>query len=67
LNIRDQVATESRPGRSRLIRLGREPLVLEAGETFVIPPHVPFRGYRWPRDGDPCLFLAVAPADATFS
>jgi len=46
---------------------GREPLLLDTGKLFVIPPHTPFRGYRWPRDGDPCLFLAVAPADATFS
>ena len=54
-------------GSLRLELEGREPLVLRTGETFVIPPGVPFRGYRWPRDGEPCLFLAVAPADATFS
>lgn len=54
-------------GSLRLELEGREPVVLRTGETFVIPPHVAFRGYRWPRDGEPCLFLAVAPADATFS
>jgi hypothetical protein len=25
------------------------------------------RAYRWPRDGEPCLFLAVASAGATFT
>ncbi len=53
-------------GSLRLELESREPVVLGTGETFVIPPHVPFRGYRWPRDGKPCLFLAVTPADATF-
>ena len=53
-------------GALRLEVEGREPLVLEAGTAFVIPADTPFRGYRWPRDGDPCLFLAVAPAGATF-
>lgn len=38
---------------------------LGAGDLFVIPPNTPFRGYRWPRDSaEPCLFLAVTPADA---
>jgi mannose-6-phosphate isomerase-like protein (cupin superfamily) len=46
---------------------GREPAVLRAGELFVIPAGTPFRGHRWPRDGEPCLFLAVAPAGATFT
>jgi mannose-6-phosphate isomerase-like protein (cupin superfamily) len=38
-------------------------VVLQAGDSFVIPPGVAFRGYRWPRDGEPCLFVAVSPAD----
>lgn len=46
---------------------GGESHVLHAGEAFVIPAGKPFRGYRWPRDGAPCLFLAVAPADANFT
>jgi mannose-6-phosphate isomerase-like protein (cupin superfamily) len=54
-------------GSLRLELEGREPAVLRAGELFVIPARTPFRGYRWPRDGEPCLFLAVAPADATFT
>lgn len=54
-------------GSLRLELEGREPLVLRAGEVFVIPAGTPFRGYRWPRDGEPCLFLAVAPAGATFT
>lgn len=38
---------------------------LHAGELFVIPPNTPFRGYRWPRESEePCLYLAVTPADA---
>lgn len=44
-----------------------ETRVLRSGEAFVIPAGTPFRGYRWPRDGAPCLFLAVAPANATFT
>ena len=44
-----------------------DPVVLSAGELFVIPAHTRFRAYRWPRDGGPCLFLAVAPAGAKFS
>ncbi|HSC49795.1 MAG TPA: hypothetical protein VLD16_05970 [Gaiellaceae bacterium] len=43
---------------------GREAL---AGDAFVIPAAKPCRGYRWPRDGEPCLFLAVAPAGAGFT
>jgi mannose-6-phosphate isomerase-like protein (cupin superfamily) len=54
-------------GSLRLELEGREPVVLRAGELFVIPAGTPFRGYRWPRDGEPCLFLAVAPAGATFT
>jgi mannose-6-phosphate isomerase-like protein (cupin superfamily) len=54
-------------GSLRLELEGREPQVIGAGETFVIPAHTPFRGYRWPRDGAPCLFLAVAPAGASFT
>lgn len=37
--------------------------VLSAGECYVVPPDTPLRGYRYPRDGAPCLFLAVSPAD----
>jgi hypothetical protein len=37
-----------------------------ARQLFVTPAGTPFRGYRWPRDGEPCLFLAVAPAGASF-
>jgi len=54
-------------GALRLELQGRESVLAETGQTFVIPADTPFRGYRWPRDGAACLFLAVAPADATFS
>lgn len=54
-------------GSLRLELDGGESHVLQSGEAFVIPAGVPFRGYRWPRDGDPCLFLAVAPAEARFT
>ena len=54
-------------GSLRLELEGREPIVIDAGEVFVIPPGVPFRGYRWPRDGSACEFVAVAPADAVFT
>lgn len=55
-------------GSLRLELEGREPVVLRAGELIVIPAATPFRGYRWPRDGDePCRFLAVAPAGASFT
>ena len=53
-------------GTLRLELVGREPIDLPAGSVFVIPPHTRFRGYRWPRDGGRCRFLAVAPADAVF-
>ena len=36
-------------------------------QLFVIPAGTPFRGFRWPREGEPCLFLAIAPAGATFT
>jgi len=54
-------------GALRLEPEGREPRVLRAGEVFVIPAGTPFRGYRWPRDGGPCEFVAVAPSGTTFS
>ena len=54
-------------GSLRLELEGRQPTFLRAGELFVIPAGTPFRGCRWPRDGEPCLFLAVAPAGATFT
>jgi mannose-6-phosphate isomerase-like protein (cupin superfamily) len=54
-------------GSLRLELEGREPAVLRTGELFVIPAGTPFRGYRWTRDGEPSLFLAVAPAGATFT
>jgi mannose-6-phosphate isomerase-like protein (cupin superfamily) len=42
----------------------RDPITLEAGDSFVIPAQTPFRGYRWPRESEtPCLFIAVSPAD----
>lgn len=54
-------------GSLRLELEGREPTVLRAGELCVIPARTRFRGYRSPRHGEPCLFLAVAPAGATFT
>jgi hypothetical protein len=54
-------------GSLRLELEGREPAVLLAGELFVIPARTPFHAYRWPRDGEPCLFLAVASAGGTFT
>lgn len=54
-------------GSLRLELEGCEPFVLHAGELFVIPAGTPFRGYRWPREGGPCRFLAVAPMGATFT
>jgi len=36
------------------------------GGHFVIPAGTRYRGYRWPRDGGPCTFLAVAASDADF-
>jgi mannose-6-phosphate isomerase-like protein (cupin superfamily) len=53
-------------GSLRLELEGRDPIVLSAGDLFVIPAGTPFRGYRWPRDSGPCQFVAVAPAGATF-
>jgi mannose-6-phosphate isomerase-like protein (cupin superfamily) len=54
-------------GSLRLELEGHEPFVLSAGQVFVIQARTPFRGSRWPRDGEPCQFLAVAPAGATFT
>jgi mannose-6-phosphate isomerase-like protein (cupin superfamily) len=54
-------------GSLRLELDGGEPVVLRAGELFVIPAGTRFRGCRWPRDGEPCLFLAIAPVGATFT
>lgn len=54
-------------GSLRLELEGGESHVIGAGEAYVIPAGRPFRGYRWPRDGEPCLFLAVAPAGASFT
>lgn len=55
-------------GSLRLELEGREPIVLHAGELFVISAGTPFRGYRWPREsGERCRFLAVAAAGATFT
>jgi Cupin domain len=40
-------------------------LTLGAGDAFVIPARIPFRGYRWPRDSDEaCVFVAVSVAGA---
>jgi mannose-6-phosphate isomerase-like protein (cupin superfamily) len=47
-------------GTLRLELEGEDPRDLTAGECFVIPAGRRFRGYRWPRDGQPCLFLAVS-------
>jgi mannose-6-phosphate isomerase-like protein (cupin superfamily) len=49
-------------GTLRLELEGDPPRDLTAGECFVIPAGRRFRGYRWPRDGEPCLFLAVTAA-----
>ena len=43
-----------------------EPIHVHAGELHVIPAGTRYRGYRWPRDGAPCTFVAVAHADAEF-
>ena len=53
-------------GSLRLELEGAESRVLSAGQLCVIPAGTPFRGYRWPRNGEPCVFLAVAPAGAYF-
>lgn len=47
-------------GTLRLELEGEPPRDLRRGDCFVIPSGRRFRGYRWPRDGEPCLFLAVA-------
>ena len=54
-------------GSLRVELEGGESRVLGAGELYVIPAGTPFRGYRWPRAGEPSLFLAVAPAGARFT
>jgi mannose-6-phosphate isomerase-like protein (cupin superfamily) len=54
-------------GSLRLELEGRDPIVLRAGDVFVIPAGTPFRGYRWPRNGEPCQFIAVAPVGASFT
>lgn len=54
-------------GSLRLELQGGESRVISAGQMYVIPADTPFRGYRWPRDGEPCLFLAVAPAGTSFT
>lgn len=48
-------------GTLRLELEGDPPRDLTRGECFVIPAGRRFRGYRWPRDGEACLFLAVTP------
>lgn len=53
-------------GSLRLESAG-ESRVVRQGEVVVIPAGTPFRGCRWPRDGAPCLFLAVAPSGSTFT
>ena len=52
-------------GTLRLELEGEPPRDLTRGECFVIPAGRRFRGYRWPRDGEPCLFLAVTPGRAS--
>lgn len=54
-------------GSLRLELHGGESRVIGAGQMYVIQANTPFRGYRWPRDGEPCLFLAVAPAGTSFT
>src|SRR5512134_2776219 len=54
-------------GSLRVELQGRESRVIGAGQLCVIPAGTRFRGYRWPRDGEPCSFLAVAPAGAHFT
>jgi mannose-6-phosphate isomerase-like protein (cupin superfamily) len=53
-------------GSLRLELDGEESRLLRAGHLCVIPAGTPFRGYRWPRDGEACLFLAVTLAGANF-
>jgi mannose-6-phosphate isomerase-like protein (cupin superfamily) len=47
-------------GTLRLELEGEEPRDLATGDCFVVPAGRRFRGYRWPRNGPPCLFLAVS-------
>jgi mannose-6-phosphate isomerase-like protein (cupin superfamily) len=47
-------------GTLRLELEGEAPRDLGAGDCFIIPAGRRFRGYRWPRNGQPCLFLAVS-------
>jgi len=54
-------------GALKLELRGRGDVVLETGDSFVIRAGEPFRGYRWPRDGKSCLFVAVSPGDQTTS
>jgi len=54
-------------GTLRMELAGSPPVDVHVGEVFVIPAGVPFRGYRWPRNGEPCIFAAVAPAGAEFT
>jgi hypothetical protein len=42
------------------------PIDVHAGGLHVIPSGTHYRGYRWPRDGGPCTFVAVAAAEAEF-
>ena len=51
-------------GTLRLELEGEPPRDLSTGECFVIPAGRRFRGYRWPREGAPCLFLAVTARNA---
>ena len=51
-------------GTLRLELEGESPRDLAAGECYVIPAGRRFRGYRWPRDGKACLFLAVTARDS---
>ena len=51
-------------GTLRLELEGEPPRDLSTGECFVIPAGRRFRGYRWPREGAPCLFLAVTTRNA---
>ena len=44
-----------------------KPLDVHAGELHVIPAGTRYRGYRWPRDGGPCTFVAATQADAAFT
>ena len=48
------------------VELDDEIVDVGPGGHFVIPAGTRYRGYRWPRDGGPCTFLAVAASDADF-